>query len=499
MKRIIVVLLSALMVLSVLSGCDNKKNNSDNKLKVVTTIFPIYDWVKEVLGDVDADVEVLLNNGVDLHSYQPSIEDIAKINDADVFMYVGGESDEWVENTLKNLDKNVKVINLMEVLGDDVKSEEIVEGMEDEHNHSKEVSTFKDDEVEDRSLSDWNGEWQSAYPFALDGTLDKAFDSMAKDGEMSVDEYKTYYLNGYKTDIASIEIKGNHIDFTYSDGTKVGSDYKYVGYYIQNWSTGTKAAMYRFEAENMDTDAPKYIEFNDHMIEPANAEHFHIRMSNESFDAIVDPENSWPTFFPMDMDGEEICEHLEGHDGHESDGHETEHESDEHIWLSLRNAKKCVEAIKEVLCQLDSSNQEIYESNAEEYIKKLEMLDAKYGDAVDKAKNDTLVFGDRFPFRYLVDDYNLNYYAAFAGCSSESEASFNTITFLAKKLDELKLTSILTIEGNNHKIAETIIKNTENKDQAILTLNSMQGRILEGETYLSIMEANLEVLKKALN
>ena len=493
MKRIIVLLLSALMVLSVLNGCDDKKNNSDNKLKVVTTIFPIYDWVKEVLGDVDADVEVLLNNGVDLHSYQPSIEDIAKINDADVFMYVGNEP--GLESVLKNINENVKVINLMEVLGDDVKSEEIVEGMEDEHNHSKEVSTFKDDEVEDRSLSDWNGEWQSAYPFALDGTLDKAFDSMAKDGEMSVDEYKTYYLNGYKTDIASIEIKGDHIDFTYSDGTKVGSDYKYVGYYIQNWSTGTKAAMYRFEAENMDTDAPKYIEFNDHTIEPANAEHFHIRMSNESFDAIVDPENSWPTFFPMDMDGEEICEHLEGHDGHESDGHE----SDEHIWLSLRNAKKCVGAIKEVLCQLDSSNQEIYELNAEEYIKKLEMLDAEYKDVVDKAKNDTLVFGDRFPFRYLIDDYNLNYYAAFAGCSSESEASFNTITFLAKKLDELKLSNILTIEGNNHKIAETIIKNTEKKNQEILTLNSMQGRILEGETYLSIMEANLEVLKKALN
>lgn len=164
MKRIIVLLLSALMVLSVLSGCDNKKNNSDNKLKVVTTIFPIYDWVREVLGDVDVDVEVLLNNGVDLHSYQPSIKDIAKINNADVFTYVGGESDEWVEDALKNLDKNVKVINLMEVLGEDVKNEEIVEGMEDDHDHSKEVSTFKDDEVEDRSLSDWNGEWQSAYP-----------------------------------------------------------------------------------------------------------------------------------------------------------------------------------------------------------------------------------------------------------------------------------------------------------------------------------------------
>lgn len=320
MKRIIVLLLSALMVLSVLSGCDNKKNNNDNKLKVVTTIFPIYDWVGEVLGDVDVDVEALLNNGVDLHSYQPSIEDIAKINNADVFMYVGGESDEWVEDALKNLDKNVKVINLMEVLGEDVKNEEIVEGMEDEH--------------------------ESGHEHGL-----------------------------------------------------------------------------------------------------------------------------------------------------ESDGHE----SDKHIWLSLRNAKKCVEAIKDVLCELDPTNMDRYKKNAEEYIEKLELLDQKYMEVVSNSKNNTLIFGDRFPFRYLVDDYNLNYYAAFVGCSTESEASFNTITFLAKKLDELGLTSILTIEGNNHKIAETIIKNTENKNQEILILNSMQGSILEGDTYLSIMEKNLEVLKKALN
>lgn len=314
MKRIIVLLLSALMVLSVLSGCDNKKNNNDNKLKVVTTIFPIYDWVREVLGDVDADVEVLLNNGVDLHSYQPTVDDIAKINNADVFMYVGGESDGWVESVLES-NKNVRVVNLLEVLGDSVKLEEELEGVEHDYEHD----------------------------------------------------------------------------------------------------------------------------------------------------------------------------------------HEDEEEYDEHVWLSLRNAKKCVEAIKDVLCELDSSNADRYEKNAEEYIEKLELLDQKYMEVVSNSKNNTLIFGDRFPFRYLVDDYNLNYYAAFVGCSTESEASFNTITFLAKKLDELGLTSILTIEGNNHKIAETIIKNTENKNQEILTLNSMQGSILEGNTYLSIMENNLEVLKKALN
>ena len=157
---------------------------------------------------------------------------------------------------------------------------------------------------------------------------------MAEEGEMTADEYKTYYQKGYKTDITNIDIAGDHITFTYENGKKAGTDYKYIGYYIQNWSTGTKAAMYRFEAVDRTSGAPIYIEFNDHMIESAAAEHFHIRMSNESFDAIVDPENSWPTFFPADMTGEELCEHMEGH------GHAHEEETDEHVWLSLRTPKR---------------------------------------------------------------------------------------------------------------------------------------------------------------
>lgn len=107
------------------------------------------------------------------------------------------------------------------------------------------------------------------------------------------------------------------------------------------------------------------------------------------------------------------------------------------------------------------------------------------------------MFGDRFPFRYLVDDYGLKYFAAFSGCSAESEASFQTIKFLADKLDELNLPCVMTIEGTNHKIAETIIANTLRKNQKILVLNSMQGKI-DGETYLSIMEKNLAVLREAL-
>lgn len=511
MKKMIPLFLVLTMAVGLLAGCGKKNaaetgESDSNKLSVVTTIFPEYDWVKEILGDKaeSTDLTVLLDNGVDLHSYQPTADDIVKISDCDLFIYVGGESDGWVEDALKeSTNKDMKVIDLLEVLGDSVKTEETVEGMQETehaHDHSKEVSTFEDHEVQDRSLSDWAGSWQSAYPFALDGTLDDAFAAMAEEGEMTADEYKTYYQNGYKTDITNIDIAGDHIAFTYEDGKKVGSDYKYIGYYIQNWSTGTKAAMYRFEAVDRTSGAPVYIEFNDHMIESAAPEHFHIRMSNESFDAIVDPEKSWPTFFPADMTGEDLCEHMEGH-GHDHD-HDHEEEADEHVWLSLKNAKTLVRAISDALQELDPDNKDTYAANTSAYIEKLSALDGAYQSAVDGAARKTVLFGDRFPFRYLVDDYSLSYYATFAGCSAESEASFETVSFLAKKVDELKLPCVLTIEGKNHKIAETIVENTAEKNQKILTMDSMQSTTSEdvanGTTYLSVMEQNLSMLKEAL-
>ena len=507
MKKMIPLFLVLTMAVGLLAGC-GKKNAAENgetdsnKLSVVTTIFPEYDWVREILGDKaeDTDLTMLLDNGVDLHSYQPTADDIVKISDCDLFVYVGGESDKWVDDALKEAtNKDMKVIDLLEVLGDSVKTEETVEGMQETehaHDHSKEVSTFEDHEVQDRSLSDWAGSWQSAYPFALDGTLDDAFAAMAEEGEMTADEYKTYYQNGYKTDITNINIEGDHIAFTYEDGKKVGSDYKYIGYYIQNWSTGTKAAMYRFEAVDRTSGAPICIEFNDHMIESAAPEHFHIRMSNESFDAIVDPEKSWPTFFPADMTGEDLCEHMEGH------GHDHGEEKDEHVWLSLKNAKTLVGAIADALQELDPDNKDTYAANASAYIEKLSALDGAYQSAVDGAARKTVLFGDRFPFRYLVDDYGLSYYAAFAGCSAESEASFETVSFLAKKVDELGLPCVLTIEGKNHELAETIVRNTAAKNQKVLTMDSMQSTTSEdvanGTTYLSVMEQNLSVLKEAL-
>ena len=504
MKRIFSAFLALAIIASLL--CWNvapAKAEAAKQLSIVTTIFPEYDWVRQILGDKfpDADVTMLLDNGVDLHSYQPTVDDIVKIATCDLFIYVGGESDSWVEDALKHsVNKDRKVINLLEVLGDSVKAEETVEGMQEtehHHDHSQEVSTFEDSQVQNRSLSDWAGSWQSAYPLALDGTLDAAFEAMAASGEMSAAEYKTYYQTGYRTDISGLSIQDDHIEFTYTDGKKVGSDYRYVGYFIQNWSTGTKAAMYRFEAVDPASGAPEYIEFNDHMIAPAAAEHFHLRMSNESFDAIVDPEASWPTFFPADMTGDEVCEHMAGHD-HE----EHEEEMDEHVWLSLKNAQVLCDAISQALQAIDPENKEAYAANAEAYEKQLSALDEKYQEAVDNATYKTLLFGDRFPFRYLTDDYGLRYYAAFSGCSAESEASFETILFLAKKLDELGLPCILTIEGVRHKIAQTIVENTAKKNQSILALDSMQSTtskdVAQGTTYLSVMEKNLDVLTDAL-
>ena len=334
MKKVISPLLAALMLAGLLTGCASQAemptvtatpagpqagSAADEKIRIVTTIFPEYDWVREILGDKadSAEITMLLDNGVDLHSYQPTADDIIKLSDCDLFVYVGGESDGWVDDALKSAaNKNRKVINLLDVLGDSVKEEETVEGMQEEE-----------------------------------------------------------------------------------------------------------------------------------------------------------------------------------------EDHE-EKEYDEHVWLSLKNAKTLVGAISAALQGLDPDNKDTYAANADAYVQKLSALDAEYQKAVSAGTYKTLLFGDRFPFRYLVDDYGLSYYAAFVGCSAESEASFETVSFLAKKVDELKLPCVLTIEGKNHKIAETIVQNTAGKNQKILTMDSMQSTtsqdVARGTTYLSLMAKNLDVLKEAL-
>ena len=295
------------------------KKSKAVKLSIVTTIFPEYDWVRQLLGEnpANADVTLLLGNGVDLHSYQPSIQDVAKISTADIFIFVGGESDGWVKDALKNKkNKDMIILNLMEILGDQVKEEEIVEGMEAE----------EEDDDDD-------------------------------------DEY------------------------------------------------------------------------------------------------------------------------------------------DEHVWLSLKNAKVICKEITNALCTKDNANAAAYKKILSSYTAELDQLDAAYSAAINSATKNTLIFGDRFPFRYLVDDYNLNYYAAFVGCSAETEASFKTVIFLSNKMDELDSNYIFKIESGDDKLSKTIIQNSNRKNAQVLILDSMQSvttKQAQETSYLKIMNENLQTLKKGL-
>ena len=333
MKKVVAVMLSLMLMLP----CFLPAAAEAKKISVITTIFPLYDWAREVVGQDSGNVELtmLLGNGVDLHSYQPTVQDIVRISTCDVFIYVGGESDKWVSNALAEaVNKDMKVINLLEAMGEGLKTEEIVEGMEHDHDHEED---------------------------------------------------------------------------------------------------------------------------HDH---EAEADH-----------------------------------------DHEED-HEHEEKADEHVWLSLRNAQKLVQVIAATLSEADPADAEKYQANAAAYREKLAQLDARYAEAVNAAEKKTLLFGDRLPFRYLVDDYGLSYYAAFSGCSAETEASFETIVFLARKVDELGLSTVLTMENAKTRIAETIVESTSAKNQKVLAMDSMQGTtsagVQSGVTYLSIMENNLKVLEEAL-
>ena len=207
----------------------------------------------------------------------------------------------------------------------------------------------------------------------------------------------------------------------------------------------------------------------------------------------------------MEVLGENVKEEetVEGMQEEKEHDHEDgDKEYDEHVWLSLKNAGTLVEAIADGLIKTDQSNAQTYKANADSYISELKQLDEEYAETVDKAPVKTVLFGDRFPFRYMADDYGIRYYAAFVGCSAETEASFETISFLAGKADELELPAVITIEGSDRKLAETIVKNTASGNMKILTMDSMQAATskdaAEGITYISIMKKNLEVLREAL-
>lgn len=308
-----------IIILASLTACKAKTMDTTGKIKVAASIFPEYDWLINIAGPLNDKIipKLIVKNGVDIHSFQPSATDIVNISSADILIYVGGESDKWISDVLKDpQNKDMIVINLMEILKDNLKEEEIVEGMQAEEEE------------------------------------DKAFD--------------------------------------------------------------------------------------------------------------------------------------------------------EHVWFSIENAKQTCTKIAEALSKLDPENSQMYKTRLATYISQLNLLDSKYKSTIANAKYNTIIVCDRYPFAYLSDTYNFNYYAAFPGCSAETEASFETVTFLANKIDELNLHKVFILESSKDKLAKTIIHSTKNHKLAdIYMLDSMQSttlaNIMNGKTYIGAMEDNLKLLEKALN
>ncbi len=199
---------------------------------------------------------------------------------------------------------------------------------------------------------------------------------------------------------------------------------------------------------------------------------------------------------------EEVCT-IDGCDEeHEHEHSHDEHTYDEHVWLSLKNAKLFCSSISDALCSADPENAQSYKANEEAYIEKLDELDEKYEETVEGAVYPRMIFADRFPFIYMMQDYDIEYYAAFPGCSSETDASFETVVSLAEKVDSCGVCGVFTIDGSNSSIAESVLSNTKNGSGEIYTLNSMQSVSREdidnGCTYISIMEDNLAEIRGAM-
>jgi len=325
-KKWLAALLTVCLLLPCAAGCG--KREEDDTVKIVCTVFPLYEWARNIVGDEEGiELVWLARNGADLHSYQPTTADIVEMISSDLLLYVGGESEIWVEDCLKNREDDDRI-----------------------------------------------------------------------------------------------------------------------------------------------------------MLELSQAEGVTLRQ----------------------VSAESIVDDTHDHDhGHGQDHDHTHGIADEHIWLSLKNALACGEAITNALCQLDPEDADAYRGNWKEYAQRLDALDRAYAETVAAASEPTLLFADRFPFVYLAEDYGIRYVAAFEGCTTEAEATPETIIHLAKHADEWDLEWIMTTESADGKLARSVIRATEKKDQAVAVLNSMQAvsakEAERGETYLGIMEQNLDVLRRVLS
>ena len=505
MKKYISILLAAVLVLACLSACgtSDKPADADNseKLSVVTTIFPQYDFTRQIVGD-KADVTMLLKPGAESHSYEPTPQDIKTIQNCDLFIYTGGENDVWVDDILNSMgDQRPDTLRLIDCVP--TVNEEIVEGMEHEHDHDH--GEIVESDIKARPLSDFAGDFQSVLPYFEDGTLDEYITEEAEKNEKSFDEMKQEFLEKRKSDYNTLSIEGNSVSFHTPSGT-VSAEYEYQGLQTVKDDDGDITSVwYTFQAKTPDSGAPVYLAFNDHGTGAGSHEeeheeheeeiaHFHLRYGNESVEALMGVENWAPTFYAADAAADEIKEALAGH------SHEHEEEPDEHVWTSPKNAIEIVDKITSLICGKDPKNDDSYEKNSADYKEQLEQLDASFREVVDSAKRKTILFGDRFPFRYFADEYGLSYYAAFTGCSTETEASAATVAFLTDKVKEEQIPVVFTIELSNGKIADSICEATGAKKMTLYSCHNVTKEQMEnGATYLSMMMENVDSLRAALN
>ena len=353
-------------------GAFDASPEAAGKLKVAVTLFPYYDFVRQIAGD-QVDLQMVIPAGMDSHSFEPTPADIRTIQHADVLISNGGTMEHWLDETLAALDTtSMTIVTMMDYV--DTVEEEIVEGMEDaDHDH------------------------------------DHAHVHAADDHDHSNETPEEHAAHAHEAD-----------------------DYDHSG------ETPEEHAAHAHEADD--------------------------------------------------------------HDYVDHDGHEEEIEYDEHIWTSPVNAMKLVDVIGDTLAQADPVHADIYHQGAASYKKELEEIDAGFREVCANRKRNMIVMGDKFPFRYLADEYQLDYRAAFSGCSSDTEPSAKTIAYLIDKVKEEQIPAVYYLELSSHRVAEIIGEETGAEPLLLHSCHNVtRAQFDTGITYAGLMRQNIENLRKGID
>ena len=381
-KRLLAAFLGASLLLS---GCGpaggsqgafDASSEENGKLKVAVTLFPYYDFVRQIAGD-QVDLQMVIPAGMDSHSFEPTPADIRTIQHADVLISNGGTMEHWLEDTLSALDtSNMTIVTMMDYV--DTVEEEIVEGMED---------------------------------------------------------------------------AGHDHDHAHSHAAADDHDHSH--------ETPEEHAAHAQEADD-----------HDHSGETPEEHAAHAQEAD-------------------DHDHSDYVDH---------DGHEEAIEYDEHIWTSPVNAMKLVDVIGETLAEADPAHAEVFRQGAADYKKELEEIDAGFREVSRNRKRNMIVMGDKFPFRYLADEYQLDYRAAFSGCSSDTEPSAKTIAYLIDKVKEEQIPTVYYLELSSHRVSEIIGEETGAEPLLLHSCHNVtRAQFDAGITYAGLMRQNIENLRKGID